>query len=295
MIEEYKKIIEENLSEYFDSKIENPDYALFKNVLESMKYTTCLGGKRLRGILCLEASRIFSDSFYDAIPAACAIEMLHAQSLIHDDLPSMDNDDLRRGKPSNHKVFGEAIATLAGDALISYATQIILEKTPKTVSNENLLKILYEYSIAAGAFGIVGGQTADIEAENAGKEISIDHLNFIHKYKTGALFKFCLIAGALIAGADKSQIEIMKDFGEKFGLAFQIKDDILDVTSTTEIMGKTLGKDENSGKSTYVTIFGLDEAKKKLKEKIHQCYDILENNSIKSEVFETIINSLKEE
>ncbi len=293
MIKKYKEIIEKKLEEYFDERIKNPEYKLFKNVLESMKYTTCIGGKRLRGILCLEACRIFSGNFEEAVPAACALEMLHSQSLIHDDLPCMDNDDLRRGKPSNHKVYGEAIATLAGDALISFAPQIIIEKTPKTVPEDRIVKLLYEYFLAAGAFGIVGGQTADIEAENLNEKISINHLKFIHKYKTGALFKCSLLLGAIIGGACESELQAVKEFGDKFGLAFQIKDDILDFTSTTEIMGKTVGKDENSNKSTYVTIFGLDSAKEKLKNAIKECYDILNSNGLKSEVFQNIIKSLE--
>lgn len=293
MINEYKTIIEENLEKYFDERLQNPEYKLFKDVIESMKYTTCLGGKRLRAIFCLEACRIFSGDYKAAIPTACAIEMLHAQSLIHDDLPCMDNDDLRRGKPSNHKVYGEAIATLAGDALISFAPQIIIEKTPKTVPFDKIVRLLYEYSIAAGAFGIVGGQTADIEAENRNEKIPVEHLNFIHKYKTGALFKFSLVSGAILGGADEKQIEEIEKFGEKFGLAFQIKDDILDVTSTTDVMGKTLGKDENANKSTYVTIFGLESAKEKLKGVIQECYDILEKDSIKTEVLDKIVKSLE--
>lgn len=293
MIKEYKEIIEKKLEEYFDERLKNPEYKLFKDVIESMKYTTCLGGKRLRGILCLEACKMFSDGYEAAIPASCALEMLHAQSLIHDDLPCMDNDDLRRGKPSNHKVYGEAIATLAGDALISFAPQIIIEKTPKTVSADKIVKLLYEYFLAAGAFGIVGGQTADIEAENSTEKISIEHLKFIHKYKTGALFKASLLLGAIIGGADENQIEIIKNFGDKFGLAFQIKDDILDFTSTTEIMGKTVGKDENSNKSTYVTIFGLESAKEKLNNAIADCYGILNSNGLKSDVFEKIIKTLE--
>ena len=258
-----------------------------------MKYTSCLGGKSLRAILCLEACKIFSRQYETAIPCACALEMLHAQSLIHDDLPCMDNDDLRRGKPSNHRVYGEAVATLAGDALISFAPQIIIEKTPKTVEPEKIVKLLYEYFIAAGAFGIVGGQTADIEAENLNEKISIDHLQFIHKYKTGALFKCSLLLGAIIGGANDDKLNIMRKFGDKFGLAFQIKDDILDFTSTTEIMGKTVGKDENSNKSTYVTIFGLEESYKKLTNTIEECYDILNSNGLKSDVLIKIIDSLK--
>jgi len=292
MIEKYKSIIEKTLEEYFDERLNDPSCTLFKDVIKSMKYTTCLGGKRLRAIFCLEACNIVSGSFNDAVPAACAIEMLHAQSLIHDDLPCMDNDDLRRGKPSNHKVFGEAIATLAGDGLISFGPQIIIEKTPKNISKEKILRVIYEYSLASGAFGIVGGQTADIQAENSKEKISLEHLQKIHFYKTGALFKFSLISGAIIGGADENLIETFRRFGEEFGLAFQIKDDILDFTSTSEIMGKTTGKDANSNKSTYVTIFGLEGAKQKLKDTLDNCYDILKDSKINSGVLAHILESL---
>lgn len=291
MIENYKKEVEKKLAEYFDMALQKKEFKLFKDVIEAMKYTTCLGGKRLRAIFCLEAAKIFSGDYKAAIPSACAIEMLHAQSLIHDDLPCMDNDDLRRGKPSNHKVFGEAIATLAGDALISFGPQIIIENG-KNLPPERILRVIKEFMIAAGAFGIVGGQTADIEAENSKTPISLEHLQTIHKLKTGALFKFSLIAGGIIGGADENGIEALEKFGEKFGLAFQIRDDILDVISTKEELGKTTGKDENSNKSTYVTIFGLDEAKEKLNRTIQECYDILDMSNLNSDVLKEITAKL---
>ena len=165
MIKGYKKIIDETLVSYFDEILENKTHLYAKKTIEAMKYTTCLGGKRLRGILCLEACRLFSNDYFLAIPASCALEMLHAQSLIHDYLPSMDNDDLRRGKPSNHKVFGEAFAILAGDALISLGAQIIADKTSKTIPNARILKAIREYFIAAGNYGIDGGQKAEFEVE----------------------------------------------------------------------------------------------------------------------------------
>ena len=200
MIKGYKKIIDETLVSYFDEILENKTHIFAKKTIEAMKYTTCLGGKRLRGILCLESCRLASNDYFAAIPAACALEMLHAQSLIHDDLPSMDNDDLRRGKPSNHKVFGEAFAILAGDALISLGAQIIADKTSKAIPSERILKAIREYLLAAGIYGIVGGQTADLEAEDSTLNLrdNKDYLNYIQTYKTGALFEASTASGAII-------------------------------------------------------------------------------------------------
>lgn len=286
---EYKKIIENKLDEYFNETLKQTDAKYFKNVLDSMKYTTCLGGKRLRGILCLEACNTVSGNFETAVPTACAIEMLHAQSLIHDDLPCMDNDDLRRGKPSNHKVFGEAIAVLSGDALISFGIQTIIDKT--NIEPDIILNVISEYVKAAGAFGIVGGQTADIEAEN--RKVDEKHLNMIHKYKTGALFKFAIVSGALLAKADEKQLETLREFADKFGSAFQIMDDILDATSNTADLGKTAGKDAEAHKSTYVTLLGLDASCEKLKSIIKDCYDILEKGKINSIIFKQVIETLE--
>ena len=287
MIHKYKEEIESSLKEYFNIKKYNLPKKFPPEIMESMAYTTLLGGKRLRAILCLEACKIFSGDYKEALPVACAYEMLHAQSLIHDDLPSMDNDDLRRGKPSNHKVYGEAIAILAGDALISFGGQIILESNIK-----NKEKVLMEYLKGAGVFGIVGGQTLDILSE--GKKIDIETLETIHKYKTAVLFESALASGAYVGGADEKQVNTIKKFSQKFGLAFQICDDILDVVSSTDIMGKTIGKDKDEQKATYVTIFGLEEAKCKLNRTIEESYAILKESNIESKVFEDILNSLKE-
>ncbi len=283
MIEKYKTEVEEVLKSYFDINKYNLPKNFPHEIINSMAYTTLLGGKRLRAIFCLEACKIFSGDYKAALPVACAYEMLHAQSLIHDDLPSMDNDDLRRGKPSNHKVYGEAIAILAGDALISFGAQIILESNIK-----NKEKVLKEYLKSAGVFGIVGGQTLDILSE--GKKVDIETLQTIHKYKTAALFKSALLSGALVGGASDEQLEAIEKFSEKFGLAFQICDDILDVISSSEVMGKTIGKDKEEQKATYVTLFGLEEAKLKLVKTIDESYDILKKNNIYSDVFNKILN-----
>ena len=265
-------------------KIEYPE-----DIFKSMKYTTTLPGKRLRPVMCLEACRIFGGNIEDAMPTACAIEMLHAQSLIHDDLPCMDNDDFRRGKPSNHKVFGEAIATLAGDALLSYGPQVIIENS-KNIPAERVLKVLNEYMKAAGVYGIIAGQVADIENEKA-KVKDAKTLEYIHTHKTADLFRLALKAGAIIAGADEKALDEMNDFANKFGLAFQIYDDILDEISTFEELGKTVGKDKASDKLTYVSLYGLEEAEKKLNSLFVEVYDIIDKYN--SEVFRNIVDNMK--
>lgn len=288
---DYIKLIDKKLDEYM--QIEYPE-----DIFNSMKYTVTLKGKRLRPIMCIEACKIMGGDEKSALPTACAIEMLHAQSLIHDDLPCMDNDDFRRGKPSNHKVFGEAIAVLAGDALLSYAPQTIIEKSD--LNSETILKVLHEFFKAAGAYQLIGGQVADISLENgkwkeADSKFTKDQLlKYIHTNKTAVLFKLALKTGAIIAGADEKQIKEMEDFGQNFGLAFQIYDDILDEISTFEELGKTVGKDKDSGKLTYVTLHGLDNAKTKLRELISECHKIVDkyDSAIFNSILEKIITKV---
>jgi len=281
----YIELINEKLDEFL--KIEHPE-SLFK----SMKYTLMLPGKRLRPIMCLEACRIFGGDIEDAIPTACAVEMLHSQTLIHDDLPCMDNDDFRRGKPSNHKVFGEAIATLAGDALLTYAPQIIV-KYSHNLSPSVKIRILNEYFNYAGAYGVIAGQVVDIESE---KNIEIENkeetLNYLHIHKTSDLFQLSMRTGAIIANATDEQLECITDFAGKFGLAFQIADDILDEISTFEEMGKTLGKDKQEGKLTYVSLYGLENAKCKLSCLLDKCRDIMIKQNYNSIIFNEIIDSI---
>jgi len=262
-----------------------------------MKYTVTLPGKRLRPIMCMESCRIFGGSIEDALPTACAIEMLHAQTLIHDDLPCMDNDDFRRGKPTNHKVFGEANAVLAGDALLTFAPQIIL-KNSKNLGGDKLVKILEEYTQYAGAYGVIAGQVADIEAEKNWKNNIFglkpeELLEFIHTHKTADLFKLSLRTGAIIAGADDEDLEKITELAQKLGVAFQISDDILDVISTFEEMGKTIGKDQNADKLTYVTLYGLGESKCKLACILNDCCDMINSFNIKSNVLLEIISGIK--
>ena len=280
----YIKLIDENLNKFLEIKYP-------QSIFESMKYSVLSEGKRLRPVMCLETCKILGGNIEDAIPTACAIEMLHAQSLIHDDLPCMDNDDFRRGKPTNHKVFGEATAVLAGDALLTFAPQLIIQQS-KNLNDKTKLKVLEDYCIAAGAYGLIAGQVVDIDSE--GKEITAETLEFIHTHKTADLFKFALKAGAIIAQAGDEKIQAMEDFGQKLGFAFQICDDILDETSSFEQLGKTLGKDKEAGKPTYTAFFGLEKARSEVSCLLDDAYGIMTKYSLNSEIFEAIIKGIKE-
>ncbi len=280
------EIVDQKLDEYMI--VQTPE-----DLFKSMRYTVLLPGKRLRPVMCLETCRMLGGDFEKAIPTACAIEMLHAQTLIHDDLPCMDNDDYRRGQKSNHKVFGEAVAVLAGDALLTFAPQIILTKS-KDLTAEYKLKVLNEYHQYAGAYGVIAGQVIDIESENG--KISgetKDVLKYIHLHKTSDLFKLSIRTGAIIAGASDEQIEVLTEFAEKLGLAFQIADDVLDEISTFEALGKTPGKDKNAGKLTYVSLFGIENSKCKLTCLFDECYDIMNAHELKSQIFTDIIEGIK--
>lgn len=282
-MQELIKLIDENLDKFL--KVQYPE-----EIFESMRYSTLAEGKRLRPVLCLEATRIFSGEIKDAIPTACAIEMLHAQSLIHDDLPCMDNDDFRRGKPTNHKVYGEATAVLAGDALLTFAPQLIIQKS--NLPPEVKLRLVEEYCIAAGAYGLIAGQIVDIDSE--GKKITPETLGFIHTHKTADLFKLALKSGAIIAGAGEEKILMMEELGQKLGFAFQICDDILDETSTFEKLGKTLGKDKSSLKPTYTVLYGVENARKEVTSLLNSAYDIMEKYDIKSDILNRITDGIKE-
>ena len=261
-------------------------------VYESMRYSLLAGGKRLRPVLAIETASLFNVPIENIMPCACAIEMLHCQSLIHDDLPCMDNDDFRRGKPSNHKVFSEAVATLAGDALLSFAPKLIIDKTPSTVNSNIILKVLNEFFIAAGVDGIISGQIVDIDSEK--KKISKETLDYLQEYKTAKLFKLAIRAGAIMGGASSDMIEVLTHFASLYGHAFQIYDDILDVTSSIEVLGKTPGKDAAAEKSTYVTMFGLDEAKKQTLFLCKQACDILKTNNINSDILLGVVSDISE-
>ncbi len=281
--------IRETVEKYIDKYIE----ILYpESIYKSIRYSMLAGGKRLRPVIAIETASLFNVPIENVIPSACAIEMLHCQSLIHDDLPCMDNDDFRRGKPSNHKVFGEAIATLAGDALLSFAPKLIIDKTPKTVNPEILLNVLNEFFIAAGVHGIISGQVVDIESEK--KQISDDTLNYLYEYKTAKLFKLAVRTGAILGNASKQELDDLTLFAQYYGHAFQIYDDILDVTSTLEELGKTPGKDEAVQKSTYVSMYGLDKAKKQALFLCDKACDILKLHNINSEILTGIVHNISE-
>ena len=290
MINYYKNLVESELVNYFDEYSKNSSYS--SKIWEDMRYTTLLGGKRIRAIMCLEVANLFNVDIKDALPCACSLEIMHAYSLIHDDLPCMDNDDLRRGKPTNHKVFGEAIATLAGDALISFGAQLLVDKLSKKYSSDLILDIVYNYLKTSGALGIVAGQVADIEAEN--KQIDFENLKYIHKYKTGALFNCAVTIGAKLADLRHDILLKLQEYADNFGILFQVYDDIIDCTLSTDELGKTAGKDNISNKLTYVSAFGLDEAKNIFYSLIDKNRAILNELNIKSSVFEDINTMLIE-
>ena len=231
---------------------DNPQAAIYK----AMAYSLYAGGKRLRPMLMGEVCKMCGGSIEDIIPFAVAMEMIHTYSLIHDDLPSMDNDDLRRGMPTNHIKFGEANAILAGDALLNKAFEIM--SSVKNLPAKTVLRAINIISVSSGTEGMIGGQIVDIESEN--KKISLETLKYLHSLKTGAIIRSSCIAGAVIAGANDTQISKIDEFATNLGIAFQIQDDILDVKGDEEKLGKPIGSDSKCGKNTYVTLCGLERA-----------------------------------
>ncbi|MCG7375673.1 polyprenyl synthetase family protein [Paenibacillus sp. ACRSA] len=234
-----------------------------QSLRDAMQYSLMAGGKRLRPLLVVAAAEAFGAERQAALPVACAVEMVHTYSLIHDDLPAMDNDDYRRGKLTNHKVFGEATAILAGDALLTHAFYSIVQAGRKSgVSAESLLSIVEDLSELAGARGMVGGQVADMEGEQG--LTNLEQLQYIHLHKTGDLIVFSLIAGARIGGATQGQLEALRVFGRDLGLAFQIQDDILDLTGDEQKMGKKTQSDVNQQKVTYPFFIGLEQSQEQV-------------------------------
>ncbi len=240
---------------------------------EAMAYSLMAGGKRIRPLLLMAAAEAVGSKGYNYLPIACGLEMIHTYSLIHDDLPCMDDDDLRRGRPTNHKVFGEAMAVLAGDGLLTLAFEVMLEQ--KNCSPEILVETVREIAICAGSFGMVGGQGLDLEAE--GKTISPEELRRLHAGKTGALFIAAIRSGARLAGANEQQLLALTRYADLLGLCFQITDDILDVTGSYDELGKPAGSDAKNHKSTYVTLFGLEGAQKLAEDTIAEAMECLES------------------
>ena len=238
---------------------------------KAMRYSLFAGGKRLRPILCLAATEACRGNVDNALPLACALECIHTYSLVHDDLPSMDNDDFRRGRLTCHKVFGDGIAILAGDALLTIAFEIVSRAKP--VPRYNISALLREISVAAGSQKLIAGQVADLEAE--GKDVKRDQLKFIHENKTAAILKSSVRLGAMSANADVRKLSAITRFGQRLGLAFQIIDDILDVTQTSEILGKSAGKDVAARKATYPAVIGLEKSRGEARRLTRQAHNAL--------------------
>lgn len=264
-----KRLVEEQLSHLIKS-LSAPE-----TLKESMNYSLEAGGKRIRPLLLFAALKAFNKDVEIGVPAAAAIEMIHTYSLIHDDLPSMDDDDLRRGKPTNHKVYGEAMAILAGDGLLTYSFQVIAEMKHETVTAEQKIKLVSLLAKAAGPEGMVGGQVADMEGE--GRSLTLSELEYIHKHKTGKMLVYSVLAGAILGGADEQQLDILEKFADNLGLAFQIRDDILDIEGNEEKIGKRVGSDIANHKNTYPSLLTMDGAKEKLAEHIQIAKDSLKS------------------
>jgi geranylgeranyl diphosphate synthase type II len=254
----------------------------------AMRYSLFAGGKRMRPALCLAAAAACGGRETDALPLACAVECIHTYSLIHDDLPSMDNDDYRRGKPTNHKVFGEGIAILAGDALLTQAFEIAANaKGWPRYSHQTLI---LELTRAAGSLHLIAGQVADLEAE--GKTISAAELKYIHERKTSALLCCAARLGGMSANCTPAQLEALTTFGYNVGLAFQIIDDILDITQTTEQLGKTAGKDTTAQKATYPAIVGMDKSRRLARQLTERAFDALKTFSGRAVALEALAQFL---
>ena len=232
---------------------------------KAMRYSVFAGGKRVRPILMIAACEAVGGDIEAVLPAACAMEMIHTYSLIHDDLPAMDDDDFRRGRPTNHKVFGDATAILAGDALLTEAFNLLsASESAENIAAETRLQVLNIMARCAGSMGMVGGQVVDMEAE--GRDIDLPTLQYIHTHKTGALILASLQCGALLGGGSQDQFDALSRYGETAGLAFQVADDILDVIGDQEVLGKDVGSDQARGKATYPALMGLEEAQRRAQE-----------------------------
>lgn len=245
-----------------------------EKIHEAMRYSLLAGGKRVRPVICLATCELVGGSVEQAMPTAVALEMIHTMSLIHDDLPSMDNDDYRRGKLTNHKVYGENVAILAGDALLSLSFEHVARET-KDVDPQRVLRVITEVGRCVGALGLVGGQYVDIECEGDWENTSLETLKWIHTHKTAVLLEASVVAGAILGGASDEEVEDLRKFALNIGLAFQVIDDILDCTKSSEELGKTAGKDIAVGKATYPSLMGLEKSREVADELIAEAKAVL--------------------
>ncbi|AMA72522.1 polyprenyl synthetase family protein [Aneurinibacillus thermoaerophilus] len=281
LLHDYMKTKADLVGKRLADLIETPEIP--ETLRQAMAYSLLAGGKRLRPVLVLATLEAFGKSIDAGIPVACAVEMVHTYSLIHDDLPAMDNDDFRRGKPTNHKVYGEATAILAGDALLTYAFETVCSAEEAGAPSGRVLRIVRELASYAGPRGMVGGQSADMEGEDI--PLTPEQLRYIHQHKTADLLVFCVRAGAILAGASERQLSLLTRYANNIGLAFQIQDDILDVTGDETKMGKPVGSDEKRKKSTYPALIGMEKSRSLLKQLIEEANlalveAALEDNSI---------------
>ena len=269
-LEEKKEVIDSALESYFPRHMESPT-----TIHKAVRHSLFAGGKRIRPVLTIAAFEAAGGRGNEILPYACALEMIHTYSLIHDDLPGIDNDDFRRGKPTCHKVFGEAIAILAGDALLTEAFRLMTDRPdrPHRLDESLILDIVNKVAKAAGIFGMVGGQALDIESE--GKEVDFPTLQYIHTHKTGALILVSIQIGAILGGAKEQTLKAFTRYGESVGLAFQIVDDILNVEGKAALLGKSTGGDLSKGKATYPSLLGIEESKRRAKELVTLAVDVL--------------------
>ncbi len=268
-----------------------------KRVIEAMNYSILAGGKRLRPMLMAETFRMFGGTGELVEPFMAAVEMVHNYSLVHDDLPAMDNDEYRRGRKTTHVVYGEGMALLAGDGLLNYAFEtacFAFEKAQSPAEYEKVAQAMRVLAGKAGIYGMIGGQCADIEAEEHQEEVTEELLLFIHEHKTAALIQCAMMIGAILAGADREQVDAVEKCAYNIGIAFQIQDDILDVTGSQEVLGKPVGSDEKNGKITYVTMYGLEKSAETVaslsKEAIQILTSFPERNLFLEQLVEQLIN-----
>ncbi|WP_404450464.1 polyprenyl synthetase family protein [Sutcliffiella horikoshii] len=271
-----KKLVEDALYSYMNS-VEAPEV-----LIESMNYSLKAGGKRLRPLLVLATLKSFGKQEELGMPVACAVEMIHTYSLVHDDLPSMDDDDFRRGKPTNHKVFGEAMAILAGDALLTHSFEVMEDLLNHGVDSIKVVTLMKELAKASGPRGMVGGQVADMEGEGA--QLSLQDLEYIHRNKTGKLLGYSIVAGAILGDATEEQIAKLELFADHLGLAFQIRDDILDIEGDATKIGKPVGSDTLNEKVTYPSLLTMNGAKEKLEYHIKEAKHILGEIPLESDL-----------
>lgn len=281
------KEIRDSLNDYLKAYF-NDKGTYNKIIYDSASYSLNIGGKRIRPILMILSYSMYKDNWKEILPMAAAMEMIHTYSLIHDDLPAMDNDDLRRGMPTNHKKYGEAIAILAGDTLLNEAMSLMMSFALK--SGEGALKASIEIAEAAGPEGMIGGQVVDIVSE--GKKVSKDVLNYMHLKKTGELIRASVVGGAILADANEDDKNKLNEFGQKLGLVFQIKDDILDVEGNVNKLGKNTLSDENNDKTNFISLYGLEYCKKECKKLTENCIEILKTLSVDSTNLINLTNEL---